>query len=214
MEMMLFAEMRAVTGNMSENEIAAYQSSIYLNIAMQFKTWMPGKFQNWIGEARYDRQLKRMTEGKYRGSLAAAFAREEIISDDLDMADKLKRMGETGLHAIKTLIDTSHYTLSSQEREKLIKEKKWPQQKEDLYQARKKRLMAEFNVFRSNTTVPGLVKTSNETEAEAVTLDLNEQRKENEGNPFRKNSNGDEPSANTGGSPEQDAEKSPLNVVA
>ncbi|MFM1848862.1 MAG: hypothetical protein RL417_2336 [Pseudomonadota bacterium] len=53
-----------------------------------------------------------------------------------------------------------------------------------------------------------------ETEAEAVTLDLNEQRKENEGNPFRKNSNGDEPSANTGGSPEQDAEKSPLNVVA
>jgi hypothetical protein len=55
-----------VKGAVSDDDIAGYQASIYADLFMQFKTWMPGLLKERIGKIRYDHDLDLVEYGRYR----------------------------------------------------------------------------------------------------------------------------------------------------
>lgn len=163
-------EMRGVTGSMSQYDFAAYHNDMMVSVLMQFKGWMPGLAQAHFGGVRYDQLLDRFDEGKIAGSLKAVsskFNRDEM-EGELKLRDLLKKTADTVLDGLHTLVLDSAYTLSSVERDKRIKEGTWDLNStaEKKYQNRRNRLLAEFEIFRNNTSVPRFRKEGKATESD------------------------------------------------
>jgi hypothetical protein len=169
MIMMHRMEMLGITGSASMYDFAAYHNDMMSSVLMQFKSWMPGLVQGKFGETRFDRNMDRFTEGRYKGAFRAmnsAFDRENI-EGEYSLRVLLKKTADTGLHALHALVRDSAYTLSSEERAKRITAGTWDKvADEKKFQDRRNRMLAEYEVFRNNTNIPRFKKPGPPTDAD------------------------------------------------
>lgn len=148
-------EMRGVSGTVQkELDHANYEVNIGMRVLMQFKGWMPGLAQARLGDVKYTQALRRLEEGRYRGTLKSIMSRyrKEDAMEGVALSTMMEQTAILAKDALMELMLLSKYTVTSRERAAREKRGKWAAQDEQLYQNRRKHLMREFDAFRETTT--------------------------------------------------------------
>ena len=152
-ERMFKAEMSAVRGNNTPENIAEYQSEIALSVMMQFKSWMPPMILARYGKVSYDRTMEKLKEGRYSGSLKALKLKHSPneVMEGVATNLLLQSVSEKAYNVIASLISDRNYTLTSRERERLKKGDSWGKKQEANFQSRRARYQAELDLLKQNS---------------------------------------------------------------
>lgn len=60
-------------GSLSEEQVSSHRASMLYQLAMKFRSWMPGLIQARLGETKYDAVLDDLEVGRYRAFLGMLF---------------------------------------------------------------------------------------------------------------------------------------------
>jgi len=152
-ERMFKAEMSAVRGNSTPENIAEYQSEIALSVMMQFKSWMPPMILARYGKVSYDRTMEKLKEGRYSGSWKALKLKHSSneVMEGVATNLLLQSVSEKAYNVVASLISDRNYTLTSRERERLKKGGSWGEKQEANFQSRRARYQAELDLLKQNS---------------------------------------------------------------
>ena len=151
---------RKIKGEMSDENIYTFSTSLTGQVMLQFKSWMPGLVTSRTGGTRYNDVLKVLEEGRYRGFVKSALGIDSIphgkklLKEELGLKIMLQNTLKRGLDSVTYLTFLKKYIADPAKKAKLEKEGKWTDAMDKRYKSRVKRLEGEFERFKRNSTDP------------------------------------------------------------
>lgn len=146
---------RKIKGEMSDENITAFSTSLTGQIMMQFKSWMPGVVESRFGDRKYNDVLKVLEEGRYWGflkGLGTGSHGKTLLREELGFKTILQGSLQKGLDAITQLAFLNKFITDPAEKAKLEKEGKWTDAMEKRFKSRTKAAETEFERWKRNQT--------------------------------------------------------------
>ena len=151
---------RKIKGEMSDENIYTFNTSLTGQVMMQFKSWMPGLLESRFGSTQYNDVLKVLEEGRFRGFFKTATGADSVahgkmlLKEEAGLVKMLQNILLRGADGVTYLTFLRKYITDPAKKAKLEKEGKWTDAMQRKYDSRVKRLEAEFERFKRNSTDP------------------------------------------------------------
>jgi len=106
---------QGIKGTMSHEDASLVQMNLYLNLAMQFKTWMPGVIKERFGKLRYNKTMQTAEFGRIRAYLTEYEMHDGVAIHEYIIKEAMPKIAKLALALSPIGLFTNHFNKMSEQ---------------------------------------------------------------------------------------------------